>query len=84
MLMIQHNNGRQIPIIMEKLDFSPICIMSDIIHGEFRRNSKITHENLNKAIDFIKTYNTYTEIPEKELNKIIKKSLRILYYGKKG
>lgn len=81
MLTIYQNDARNIPIIMEKSDYSPLCIISSIIHGEFNRNKEITIENFNLALASIRDLDLHIDVKmtEEALNSVINNSLRILY-----
>ncbi len=81
MLTIYQNDARNIPIIMEKSDYSPLCIISNIIHGEFKRNKEISIDNFNLALASIRDLDLGIDIKmtEEALNNVINKALRILY-----
>ncbi len=83
MLMIRSDtiNPTERPIISIKDDFIPIGIISDILHGEFKRNRTIKIENYKKAKECINMMeNPYSSnISEQELNQKIQESLKILY-----
>lgn len=67
-------------IISFKEDFYPQGIISDILHGEFRRNKTIKSENYTKALKFVSECNRiHIFISEKNLNQIIQEALKILY-----
>lgn len=74
------NNPTKRDIISFKDDFYPAGIISDILHGEFKRNKDIKYEQFLDALKYIHECNRiHIFISEKNLNQIIQEALKILY-----